>query len=285
MNLEAYNLDSLRKLVRDLQAENMELRRLLEKADIPYADSGAFQDNRISTEEYDPDQGARIMFTPVSSDLATRFFSMFWGREDVYAKRAKNGNYYPQCDNRWNNGICPKQSGMKIHCEDCDHTQWTRLGPKQIVSHLLGYSGDGLDVIGVYPLLADGNCRFLVFDFDNHQKNAEQDDFANTDNEWRDEVDALRMICRQNGIDALVERSRSGRGAHVWIFFSKRIPASVARNFGFLLLGMGSASINLKSFRYYDRMYPVTGCCQHNRQSYRAAIAGTSPEKGKQRIC
>lgn len=55
MNLEAYNLDSLRKLVRDLQAENMELRRLLEKADIPYADSGAFQDNRISTEEYDPD--------------------------------------------------------------------------------------------------------------------------------------------------------------------------------------------------------------------------------------
>lgn len=256
MNLEAYNLDSLRKLVRDLQAENMELRRFLEKADIPYADSGAFQDNRISTEEYDPDQGARIMFTPVSSNLATRFFSMFWGREDVYAKRAKNGNYYPQCDNRWNNGICPKQSGMKIHCEDCDHTRWTRLGPKQIVSHLLGYSGDGLDVIGVYPLLADGNCRFLVFDFDNHEKNAEQDDFANTDNEWRDEVDALRMICRQNGIDALVERSRSGRGAHVWIFFSKRIPASVARNFGFLLLGMGSASINLKSFRYYDRMYP-----------------------------
>ena len=70
------------------------------------------------------------------------------------------------------------------------------------------------------------------------------------------EVDALRKICEINGIKPLVERSRSGKGAHVWIFFKKAISASVARNFGFLLLDKGSASINLKSFHYYDRMYP-----------------------------
>ena len=69
-------------------------------------------------------------------------------------------------------------------------------------------------------------------------------------------MNALRLICEKNGISPLVERSRSGRGAHVWIFFKKPIAASLARNFGFLLLDKGSASINLKSFHYYDRMYP-----------------------------
>ena len=76
------------------------------------------------------------------------------------------------------------------------------------------------------------------------------------DEEWHDEVDALRLICQQNGIDALVERSRSGRGAHVWIFFKKAIEAATARNFGFLLLDKGRMAINLKSFRFYDGMYP-----------------------------
>ena len=112
-----------------------------------------------------------------------------------------------------------------------------------------------------------GNCNFfhgisfctfcfIVFDFDNHEKGAEVTDFANTDNEWHKEVDALRKMCELNGIRPLVERSRSGKGAHVWIFFKKAIPAATARNFGFLLLDKGSTSINLKSFHYYDRMYP-----------------------------
>ena len=111
-------------------------------------------------------------------------------------------------------------------------------------------------MIGVYPLLPDGTCRFLVFDFDNHEKDAEKNDFANENEDWHDEVDALRLICKQNGIDILVERSRSGRGAHIWIFFKNPIPASLARNFGFLLLDKGATTINLKTFRYYDRMYP-----------------------------
>ena len=68
----------------------------------------------------------------------------------------------------------------------------------------------GSDVIGVYPLLPNGTCRFIVFDFDNHEKGAEATDFANTDNEWHKEVDALRKICEINGIEPLVERSRSG---------------------------------------------------------------------------
>ncbi len=127
---------------------------------------------------------------------------------------------------------------------------------KKITTHLLGYKEDGSDVIGVYPLLPDGRCRFIVFDFDNHEKGAEATDFANVNTEWHKEVDALRKMCEINGIHPLVERSRSGKGAHVWIFFQKAIPASLARNFGFLLLDKGSESINMKSFHYYDRMYP-----------------------------
>ena len=96
-----------------------------------------------------------------------------------------------------------------------------KSGCKKIIAHLLGTKEDGSDVIGVYPLLPNGTCRFIVFDFDNHEKGAEVTDFANTDNEWHKEVDALRKMCELNGIRPLVERSRSGKGAHVWIFFKK----------------------------------------------------------------
>lgn len=256
MNIEAYNLDSLRKLVRDLQKENKELRLLLDKAEVPYTNSEVFSEIPSEAEEYDLDQGARIIDQYINEYLVQKFFSMFWGRMDVFAKRAKNGNYYPQCDNRWNNAKCPKQRNEKIYCEDCEYQCWTKLTLKTIEKHLLGYHEDGADVIGVYPLFPDGTCRFLVFDFDNHEKDAEKIDFANENEDWHDEVDALRLICKQNGIDALVERSRSGRGAHIWIFFKNPIPASLARNFGFLLLDKGATTINLKTFHYYDRMYP-----------------------------
>lgn len=256
MNIEAYNLDSLRRLVRSLQDENKKLKAQLNKANIAYESEHVFEEKIETAEEYDPDQGGRILSKYITEDMVNKYFAMFWGRTDVYAKRGTKGGYFPQCNNRWNNRICPKQRGEKMGCEVCEYTEWTKLEPKKIMDHLLGYREDGADVLGIYPLLADGTCRFLVFDFDNHEKGAESTDFANTDDEWHDEVDALRLICERNGITPLVERSRSGRGAHVWIFFRKPIAASLARNFGFLLLDKGSASINLKSFHYYDRMYP-----------------------------
>lgn len=67
----------------------------------------------------------------------------------------------------------------------------------------------------------------------------------------------MRNICIFNGIDPLVERSRSGKGAHIWIFFDQPIEASLARRFGIALLNKGAEQVNLKSFRYYDRMLPV----------------------------
>ena len=257
MNIEAYDIDSLRKLVRSLQNENIVLKAQLQKANIPYENISHFEEQIENIENYDPDQGERIISPEyITDDMAKRYFAMFWGRQDVFAKRGKNGGYFPQCNNRWNNALCPKQRGEKVFCDECENTQWTPLELWRIKEHLKGTREDGTDVLGIYPLLADGTCRFIVFDFDNHEKGAEQTDYANTDNEWHAEVDALRKMCEQNGIKLLVERSRSGRGAHVWIFFKRPISASLARNFGFLLLDKGAATVNMKSFHYYDRMYP-----------------------------
>ncbi|MCM1154111.1 MAG: DEAD/DEAH box helicase family protein [Ruminococcus flavefaciens] len=280
MNIEAYNLDSLRKLVRSLQDENRRLKAQLEKANITYEPKNVFEEKIETNKEYDPDQGERILHQYITEDLVNKYFAMFWGRTDVYAKRGSKGGYFPQCNNRWNSRICPKQRGEKINCEACEHTEWTKLEPGKIKDHLLGYREDGADVLGVYPLFPDGTCRFIVFDFDNHEKGAEKADFANVDDEWHEEVDALRLICERNGITPLVERSRSGRGAHVWIFFKKPISASLARNFGFLLLDKGSSSINLKSFHYYDRMYPAQDVASSIGNLIALPLQGRALKKG-----
>ena len=85
MNAEAYNLDSLRKLVRSLQDENRRLKELLDKADIAYESENVFEEKIETIEEYDPDQGERIRSKCITEELANRFFSMFWGRMDVYS--------------------------------------------------------------------------------------------------------------------------------------------------------------------------------------------------------
>ena len=256
MNIEAYNLDSLRKIVRRLFSENRRLKQQLADANIPFDSEDPFSESIEQNGEYDPDQGARINTPYITENMVRQFFTMFWGRQDVYAQRGRKGGYFPQCIHRWNYNVCPKQRGEKQFCDNCEYKAWKSLTPDTILNHLLGFKEDGSDVIGVYPLFPNGTCRFLVFDFDNHEKGAALEDFANEDNEWRDEVDALRKMCIQNGITPLVERSRSGRGAHVWIFFRKPISAALARNFGTMLLDKGSTSVNLKSFHYYDRMYP-----------------------------
>lgn len=73
MNIEAYNLDTLRKLVRDLQKENKELRLLLDKAEIPYVNSEVFSEIPSESKEYDLDQGARIVEEYVNEYTAKNF--------------------------------------------------------------------------------------------------------------------------------------------------------------------------------------------------------------------
>lgn len=256
MRPNEHDLNSLRKIVRKLQDENESLKKILAENGIAY-DKTNIVDAVDIPDEYDEDQGGRIIPLNPNLDMAKEFYSYFWGRTDVYARRGKSGGYFPRCKSWWNNPNCPKKTDKKKFCdEDCPHRSWEKLEPWMLLNHLRGVKEDCTDVIGTYPLLPDNTCHFLVFDFDNHDKDAYKNDDANTDELWKSEVDAIRRICSLANIDVLVERSRSGRGAHLWIFFKHAIPASIARSFGYALLDGGAASINLPSFKYYDRMYP-----------------------------
>ena len=256
MRTSVHDLNSLRDIIRRLQDENVTLKKLLDEHGINY-DSSEIIDASDTPDDYDEDQGGRIIPFYPTLDMAKEFYSYFWGRTDVFARRGRNGGYFPQCAARWDNPECPKAKNEKSFCdEDCVYKSWKPLDPKIILKHLIGEKEDCSDVLGIYPLLKDNTCHFLVFDFDNHEKDAYKNDDANDDDLWKNEVDALRRICHEADIDALTERSRSGRGAHIWIFFKTAIPASIARSFGYALLDRGAVSINLPSFRYYDRMYP-----------------------------
>jgi len=239
--------------IKQLESENRLLKSLLDQAGIAYP-SG---DTAIAGSAAE-----NVPLVPITVSLARKFYSYFWGRTDVFAKRAMNrktgkSGYYLQCDHFWQHGICPKASGQKQKCGECPNRSWTKLEARHIVSHLQGEKADASDVIGVYPLFPDGTCRFLVFDFDEHNAESENDKPITDSPNLREEVDALREICRLHEIPCPTERSRSGNGAHVWIFFSEPLDASLARRFGFALLDKGAESVNLKSFRTYDRLLPA----------------------------
>ena len=256
------NISQLQKQLNDLQLENQILKNILDKAGLAYHKELSVLGQCDIKEAYDPEQGRRIIHPQaITENMANQFFSMFWGRQDVYAKRSVNKEtgkaaYYPQCNNFWTN-VCHKKIKDGINCRDCQSRSYKTITKKDILNHLQGKAYNASDVIGVYPLLSNGTCRFMVFDFDNHDKGAEEKDFANSDDTWMEEVEAMREICVLNGIEPLVERSRSGRGAHVWIFFNKPIAASLVRKFGLALLDKGAEQVNLKSFKYYDRMLPA----------------------------
>ena len=244
-----------------LENENRLLKERLTEAGISYADIVNKNDGN-SSDKYDPNQGARIKPFEITDKVANDFFMMFCrGRKDVYDLRytnprtGKNG-YYTQCFNRWNAG-CHIQKHDGIRCKDCNLRAYKPLNLSLIKSHLMGRDPNGNDVVAIYPMLEGNLCQLLVFDFDNHAKGMEQDDYSNVDEEWKEEVDALRHICNEFGIDAVIERSRSGRGARVWIFFKEMVSARLARRFGYALLEKGAEFVNLKSFKYYDRMIPT----------------------------
>lgn len=136
------------------------------------------------------------------------FRRLFCGRQDVYPRRfesRKSGKsgYQPACANEWRREVCNKP---KVKCRVCPSRQYLPVTDQTIEMHLRGDDGYGHDfTMGVYPLLENDCCRFLAADFD--KKEFERD------------AGAFLETCRQYEIPAALERSRSGNGAHIWIFF------------------------------------------------------------------
>lgn len=171
------------------------------------------------------------------------FRSLFIGREDVFARRwvqrktGKSG-YQPVCKNEWTE-LCEKKTNK---CAVCPNRELLPLTDADVFRHLAGKDADGRDVIGIYPLLPDDTCRFLCVDFD--------------ESSYREDVLALADVCKGWGIPVSVERSRSGNGAHVWMFFSEPIAAASARKLGTLILTKAMENRSDLSFGSYDRLFP-----------------------------
>ena len=97
-------------------------------------------------------------------------------------------------------------------------------------------------MIGVYPLLPDETCRLLAADFDGAS--------------WQEDVTAFVATCQRIGVPPAIERSRSGKGAHAWFFFSGPVPASVARQMGCYLLTETMSRRHQVGMASYDRLFP-----------------------------
>ena len=173
------------------------------------------------------------------------FRRLFAGRPDVFPVRWENrkdgrSGYSPACSNEWAKGICGKP---KVKCGECPHQAFIPASEDIIEKHLRGgdvRSGDF--VAGVYPLLQDETCWFLAADFDKES--------------WADDTRALLATCRSKGISAALERSRSGNGGHVWIFFCEPIPARIARQLGAALITETMENRPEIGFTSYDRFFP-----------------------------
>jgi superfamily II DNA or RNA helicase/very-short-patch-repair endonuclease len=187
---------------------------------------------------------AEIHPMPVSRQSPTwekiaLFRSLFAGREEVYPTRfvsRKTGEpgYSPACGNDWVKGICGKP---RTKCRDCAHQKWLPVTDDVIHRHLSG----GI-TIGVYPMLLDDSCHFLAVDFDGDG--------------WADDALVFFETCRMKGLPAALERSRSGNGGHVWLFFSEAVPASLARRLGTHILTETTSRRPQTKLASYDRFFP-----------------------------
>lgn len=166
------------------------------------------------------------------------FTQLFRGREDVYAARwaGKDGRsgYSPSCVHEWDRLYCAKP---RIKCAACAHREYRPLSDEVITEHL-----SGKKTIGVYAMLSDETCRFLVADFDGAS--------------WMEDAAAFLESAQRVGVPAYLERSRSGNGAHVWILFAEPVAASLARRLGFHLVTLTTESRPEPALKSYDRFFP-----------------------------
>jgi superfamily II DNA or RNA helicase len=182
--------------------------------------------------------------SPAHAKIAL-FRSLFRGREDVYPRRFESrktgkSGYTPACAHEWARGVCEKP---RVKCTECAHRRLLPMTDEVIRCHLSGQDDNGQPLVaGIYPLLPDETCYFLAIDFDKAG--------------WREDSEAFLKTCGRLRVPAALERSRSGRGGHVWIFFDSAIPAGLARRLGSHVLTEtmeGRPDIGLDS---YDRLFP-----------------------------
>lgn len=205
----------------------------------------------VSTYAYDEKVYSDISFPEVHLGKEERielFRSLFRGREDVFARRwyskvTNKSGYQPVCVNEWRRGLCDKKA---IKCAECPNRNFLSLGYDDVCRHLIGNDENGCDVVGIYAIMSDNNCAFLCTDFDD----------KSCKHRYKDDVLAFVGVCRDWNIPYSIERSRSGNGAHVWIFFNAVVPAYKARRLGNAILTEAMSRDGRMAFDSYDRFFP-----------------------------
>src|SRR3989338_8843483 len=172
-------------------------------------------------------------------DKIALFKNYFCGRDDVYSKlwinnRTGKRGYSPVCKHEWDRVLCRKPA---IKCSECPNQGFLPLDELAIKQHLTG-----AQVMAIYPMLKNEDCYFLAMDFDKEH--------------WMDDIRAIMRTCGEEKIPAAVERSRSGNGGHVWIFFSEEIPAILARRLGTSVITKTMAKRYQIDMKSYDRLFP-----------------------------
>ena len=207
------------RLVSLLEAHGIEWRLPLEPSPLPTTVSEA---SRLSTPE-----------------KVALFRRLFRGRTDVYpirweSKTSGKSGYAPACANEWRTGVCEKP---RIKCGDCGKRLLIPLSDSVIYDHLAGGH-----TVGIYPLLADDTCFFLAVDFD--------------EADWREDALAFVQSCDELGVPASLEISRSGQGAHAWVFFAHSVPARDARRLGTAIISHTCSRTRQLKLESYDRLFP-----------------------------
>jgi len=168
------------------------------------------------------------------------FQDLFKGREDVFAvyweKVDKSANgYTPVCLNEWKNSICYKLQRKK--CKDCQNAKYASFNESYIENHLRGNK-----IYGIYPLLNDNTSFFIAADFDG--KN------------WDKDVLKFYKKCKKHNLPVYIERSRSGKGCHAWMFFDSNYPAYKSRNIMINILKEAKIIDQFEKEDSFDRLFP-----------------------------
>jgi len=167
------------------------------------------------------------------------FRSLFCGREDVYAVRWENPDgrtgYMPKADRDWKAYYASRPEDRKK--VDRKTRTFHPLTDEVVRQHLAGEL-----TVGAYPLLPDETCWFLAVDFDKKT--------------WQEDAAAFLGTCQELDVPAALERSRSGNGGHVWIFFDRAISAVTARKLGCAILTRTMERRHQVGLDSYDRFFP-----------------------------
>src|SRR4030067_2952725 len=174
----------------------------------------------------------------VSTEQVLLFRSLFRGRQDVYARYWEKGDkhgYSPAYSFDWNAFNVHRAQGGTL-------ATFTNKTLKPLTLDVLQDHLKGKQTIGLYPLVPDNPSWFIAADFEKKS--------------WCEDAKRFITPCREHQLPTYLERSRSGKGAHVWLFFTESYPAFKSRAIMLKLLNLTFNQLGIDDDLSFDRLFP-----------------------------